>query len=130
RDYTTTITVRAGATTNLNVEFAVPVAVTPVQSAPVQVAPAQPGAAVVLDLFRSLLGAITGTQVQDPARSAYDQKVAELQREGYALQGTRQTTTGYQGTLVRAGSSATLTVARGADRTLSVQVTETTLYRY
>ncbi|WP_027460658.1 DUF4384 domain-containing protein [Deinococcus murrayi] len=126
QDFSTTVTVRAGATTNLNVDFATPVAVTPVQ--PV-VQPAQPGN-IVLDLFRNLLGAIAGTQLQDPARSAYDQKVAELQRQGYVLQGTRQTASGYVGTLQGRTGTVTLTVDRAANRTVVVQVTETTVYRY
>ncbi|ADV66454.1 DUF4384 domain-containing protein [Deinococcus maricopensis] len=117
RDYTTTVTVRAGGTTNVNADF------------PLAVTPQEPGN-VVLDLFRNLLGAFTGVQLQDPARSAYDQKVADLQRQGYALQNTRQTSGGYVGTLTRNGSTATLTVTRGANRTLNVQVTENTQYRY
>ncbi|MCP2014600.1 hypothetical protein L1280_001751 [Deinococcus sp. HSC-46F16] len=125
QDFSTTITVRAGVTTNLNVDFAAPVAVTPVQ--PVQ--PAQPGN-IVLDLFRGLLGAIAGTQLQDPARSAYDQKVADLQRQGYVLQSTRQTASGYVGTLQGRTGTVTLTVDRGANRTIVVEVSETTVYRY
>ncbi|MPY66386.1 DUF4384 domain-containing protein [Deinococcus sp. SDU3-2] len=125
QDFSTTVTVRAGVTTNLNVDFAAPVAVTPVQ--PVQ--PAQPGN-IVLDLFRGLLGAIAGTQLQDPARSAYDQKVTELQRQGYVLQNTRQTASGYVGTLQGRTGTVTLTVDRGANRTIVVQVNETTVYRY
>ena len=124
REYTTTVTIRGNATTNLDVDF--PLAVT--QPAPVA-QPARPGD-VVLDLFRSLLGAVAGVQLQDPARSAYDQKVADLQRQGYALQSTRQTTAGYEGVLVKGGSSAVLTVTRGSGRTLTVQVNETTQYRY
>ncbi|WP_104992475.1 DUF4384 domain-containing protein [Deinococcus sp. NW-56] len=119
QDFSTTVTVRAGVTTNLNVDFAAPVAV----------APAQPGN-IVLDLFRGLLGAIAGTQLQDPARSAYDQKVSELQREGYVLQNTRQTASGYVGTLQGRTGTVTLTVDRGANRTIVVQVSETTVYRY
>ncbi|WP_084046539.1 DUF4384 domain-containing protein [Deinococcus hopiensis] len=120
RDFTGTVTIRAGSVSNVNVDFA-----QAAQPAPV----AQPGAATVLDLFRSLLGAVSG-QVQDPARSAYDQKVGEWQRQGYALQSTRQTAMGYEGMLVKGASAVTVTVTRGVGRTLSVQVSETTQYRY
>jgi len=123
RDVNSTVTIRAGSVSNLNVDF-------PLAVQPAPLAAPTPSGAVVLDLFRSLLGAFAGVQVQDPARSAYDQKVAELQRQGYSLQSTRQTGTGYEGILFKGGSAATLTVTRGAGRTLSVQVTETTQYRY
>ncbi|GGS04217.1 DUF4384 domain-containing protein [Deinococcus sedimenti] len=119
-DFTTTVTVRAGGTTNLNVEFARPIA------AP---APVNSGNAV-LDLIGNLLGAIAGTTVQDPARSAFDQKVRDLQSMGYTLQQTRQTGTGYTGTLVKGATTATLTVDRGANRTVRVNVTESTTYQY
>ncbi|GAA0510250.1 DUF4384 domain-containing protein [Deinococcus depolymerans] len=120
-DYTTTVTIRAGATTNVNVEFAQ--AFTP---AP---APVSSGN-TVLDFIGTLLGAITNTQMQDPARSAYDRKVSDLQGQGYALQQTRQTNTGFVGTLVKGGSTVTLTVDRGANRTVRVNLSETTTYRY
>ncbi|MXV20716.1 DUF4384 domain-containing protein [Deinococcus xianganensis] len=118
-DFTTTVTVRAGGTTNLNVEFARPVA-----------APAPTSGNAVLDLIGNLLGAIAGTTIQDPARSAYDQKVRDLQNMGYTLQQTRQTTTGYTGTLVKGATTATLTVDRGANRTVRVNVSESTTYQY
>ncbi|ASN79709.1 MULTISPECIES: DUF4384 domain-containing protein [Deinococcus] len=118
-DFATTVTVRQGAVTNLNVDL------TPTQ--PVYTTQPSTGNPI-LDLIGGLLG--LNTQVSDPARSANDQKVADLQRQGYTLQGTRQTTTGYVSTLVKGGSTVTVTVTRGANRTLSVQVTETTTYRY
>ncbi|WP_221091144.1 DUF4384 domain-containing protein [Deinococcus aquaedulcis] len=120
-DFSSTVTVRAGTTTNLNVEFAQPLSVAP--------APVNTGNGV-LDFIGNLLGAIAGTQLQDPARSAYDQKVRELQADGYALQQSRTTGTGYSGTLVRGASTVTLTVDRGANRTVRVNVSETTTYRY
>ncbi len=116
-DFTTTVTVRAGGTTNLNVEFARPIA------APTSGNP-------VLDLIGNLLGAIAGSTIQDPARSAYDQKIRDLQSMGYTLQQTRQTTTGYTGTLVKGATTATLTVDRGANRTVRVNVSESTTYQY
>ncbi|GGB77700.1 DUF4384 domain-containing protein [Deinococcus soli (ex Cha et al. 2016)] len=118
-DFTTTVTVRAGGTTNLNVEFARPIA-----------APAPTSGNPVLDLIGNLLGAIAGSTIQDPARSAYDQKVRDLQSMGYTLQQTRQTTTGYTGTLVKGATTATLTVDRGANRTVRVNVSESTTYQY
>ncbi|GGL08820.1 DUF4384 domain-containing protein [Deinococcus radiotolerans] len=117
-DYSTTVTIRAGGTTNLNVEFAQAIS-TPVTSGN-----------AVLDLIGNLLGAIAGTTIQDPARSAYDQKVRDLQGMGYTLQQTRQTTTGYSGTLVKGATTATLTVDRGANRTVRVNVSESTTYQY
>ncbi|MBZ9749961.1 DUF4384 domain-containing protein [Deinococcus sp. HMF7604] len=120
-DYTTTVAIRAGGTTNLNVEFAQPLAAVP--------APVNTGSPV-LDFIGNLLGAIAGTTLQDPARSAYDQKVRELQTDGYALQQTRTTGSGYSGTLVRGSSTVTLNVDRGANRTVRVNVNETTTYRY
>ena len=84
----------------------------------------------VLDFIGTLLGAITNNQMQDPARSAYDRKVSDLQGQGYALQQTRQTNTGFVGTLVKGGSTVTVTVDRGANRTVRVNVSETTTYRY
>lgn len=121
-DFATTVTIRQGTITNLNVDLA------PAPQAVVQ-APATTGNAF-LDLVGGLLGAITGTQLQDPARSALDQKVTELRNEGYTVQGTRTTTTGYVSTLSKGASTVTVTVTRGANRTLTVQVTETTNYRY
>ncbi|GGR73614.1 hypothetical protein GCM10008959_38710 [Deinococcus seoulensis] len=121
-DYTTTVTIRPGATTNVNVEFAQPLAVTP--------APAPVSSTPVLDFIGGLLGAIANTQMQDPARSAYDRKVSDLQGQGYALQQSRQTNTGFVGTLVKGGSTVTVTVDRGNNRTVRVNVSETTTYRY
>ncbi|GAA5441092.1 DUF4384 domain-containing protein [Deinococcus caeni] len=122
-DYTTTVTIRAGGTTNVNVEFAQ--AFTPAPAP----APVSTGNNV-LDFIGTLLGAITNTQMQDPARSAYDRKVSDLQAQGYGLQQTRQTNTGFVGTLAKGGSTVTVTVDRGANRTVRVNVSETTTYRY
>ena len=84
-----------------------------------------------LDRTDGLLGAITTpAQIQDPARRALDQKVSDLQNQGYVLQGTRTTTTGYVSTMSKGAARVTVTVDRSANRTLSVQVTETTMYRY
>ncbi|UBV42881.1 DUF4384 domain-containing protein [Deinococcus taeanensis] len=117
-DYSTTVTVRSGGTTNLNVEFA--------QALAAPVSSGNP----VLDLIGNLLGAIAGTTIQDPARSAFDQKVRDLQAQGYVLQQTRPTSTGYSGTLVKGATTATLTVDRGANRTVRVNVSESTTYQY
>ncbi|MFC4638017.1 DUF4384 domain-containing protein [Deinococcus hohokamensis] len=122
RDFSTTVTVRQGAITSLNVDLA------PLTQ-PVYQAPNTTGN-TFLDLIGGLLGAITGTQLQDPARSALDQKVNDLRNQGYTVQSTRATGSGYVSTLVKGASTVTVTVDRGADRTLRVQVTETTNYRY
>ncbi|UQN09009.1 DUF4384 domain-containing protein [Deinococcus sp. QL22] len=127
-DYSTTIAIRAGGTTNLNVEFARPLTVVPAPS-PVNTGPVSTGSPV-LDFIGNLLGAIAGNTMQDPARSAYDQKVREFQADGYAVQQTRATGSGFTGTLVRGSSTVTLTVDRGANRTVRVNVSETTTYRY
>lgn len=122
-DFATTLTIRAGTTTTLSVDL-VPTA------QPVYTQPNTTGNPI-LDLIGGLLGAITTpTQIQDPARSALDQKVRDLQSQGYVLLDTRVTTSGYVSTMSKGAARVTVTVDRTANRTLSVQVTETTLYRY
>ena len=123
-DFATTLTIRANTTTSLNVDL-VPTAPQPVYQQP------NTTGNPILDLIGGLLGAITTpAQIQDPARSALDQKVSDLQNQGYVLQGTRTTTTGYVSTMSKGAARVTVTVDRSANRTLSVQVTETTMYRY
>ncbi|WP_345463955.1 DUF4384 domain-containing protein [Deinococcus carri] len=119
-DYNTSVTIQAGSTTNLNVDFQAVAVVTP---APQSSTP-------VLDLFRNLLGAALGVPLQDPARSAYDQKVRDLQGQGYRLQQTRNVAGGYEGLFVKGATTATVTVTLGSNRTVNVQVTENTVYRY
>lgn len=120
QDFTTTLNIRAGQTTNLNVDFRLPVS-TP--------AP-QPSTTPVLDLLRSLIGINSGVTMTDPAKSAYDQKSTELLRDGYTQTSMRATTTGYVGTFQKGASTVSLTVTRTENRTLKVETTETVNYRY
>ncbi|WP_322473926.1 DUF4384 domain-containing protein [Deinococcus sp. AB2017081] len=130
RDYTTTVSIRGGTTSTLNIDLAQQISAPVPQPRPVPPVTPAGSATPVLDFIGSLLGAIAGTQMQDPARSAYDQKVADLQRQGYALQQSVTTPSGFQGVLVKGSSSVTVTVERGVGRTVRVNVSETTTYQY
>ncbi|WP_412027761.1 DUF4384 domain-containing protein [Deinococcus yunweiensis] len=132
RDHVGSVTIRPGSVTTVNIDLTQQITAPVPQPRPVPVPPVTPvgSATPVLDFIGSLLGAVAGTQMQDPARSAYDQKVADLQRQGYALQQSVTTPSGFQGVLVKGASSVTVTVERGAGRTVRVNVSETTTYQY
>ncbi|WP_309572350.1 DUF4384 domain-containing protein [Deinococcus sp.] len=132
REFAGTITIRQGAMTTLNVDLAPQVRPPVPMPRPVPTPPVTPSgsATPVLDFIGNLLGAIAGTQMQDPARSAYDQKVAELQRQGYSIQQSSTTPGGFTGVLVKGASSVIVTVDRGQNRTVRVNVSETTTYQY
>lgn len=132
RDYAGSVTIRSGAVTTLNVDL-VPQFRAPVpMPRPVPTPPVTPSGtgSTVLDFLGNLLGAVTGLPMQDPARGAYDQKLGDLEGQGYALQQSVTTASGYQGVLVKGVSSVTVTVDRGADRTVRVNISETTTYQY
>ena len=125
-DYNGRVTLSGGTISNISVDL------TPViTQAPVTPAPTSGN--LLLDFLGSLLGNVTGTTVtvNDPARAAMDQKVRALQSQGYTLTRTpAATATGYVATMTKGYSTLTVTVERQPNRILSVQTSETTLYRY
>lgn len=113
--YSGTVTVRAGVTT------AVTATLSPLMGTP-QPAPSP------LDLFTTLIGTLTG--LTDPARSAFEHKLSELERQGYRLDSRTLLGGRLEATLSKPGSVVTLTVTTGPGRTVTVSATERTTYQY
>ncbi|MDR6218908.1 DUF4384 domain-containing protein [Deinococcus soli (ex Cha et al. 2016)] len=113
--YSGTVTVRAGVTT------AVTATLSPL-TAPPQPTPSP------LDLFTTLIGTWAG--LADPARSAFEQKLSALERQGYRLDSRSLLGGRLEATLSKPGSVITLTVTTGPGRTVTVSATERTTYQY
>lgn len=117
-DFTTTVTVRAGQTTPLNVELVRSVAQAPVTTG-------NP----LIDLLRGLLGG-SATVTVNPVRSAYDAQISDLKNDGYSLVSQSAISGGYRAVMRRGGEELTLNVTQGNGRVVNVKIERTASYTY
>lgn len=131
QDFSGRVILTGNTISNISIDLN-PVAPAPVTSAPVTPAPAPAGNGnLLLDFLGSLLGNLTNTPVNDPARSAIDQKVRAMQQQGYSVtRAPYPTANGYAATMQKGYTSVNISVERQPNRVLNVQTTESTLYRY